>query len=170
RERVQIEQAIVGGGGIHFEIAGVDYHTERGMNRQRDAIDQAVGDGNGMNREGADFEAVAGANFAQVGFLQQAVLVEFVFDIRQREFRAPDRHFQLGKHPGQGADVVLVAVRENNRAYPLTILDQIRNVRNDDVDAEQLGFGEHHARVDDNDVIAPAYGHAVHAEFAEAAQ
>ena len=47
---------------------------------------------------------------------------------------------------------------------------QIGDVGNDDIDAEQFGFGEHQAGIDDDDVVSPADGHAVHAEFAEAAR
>ena len=50
------------------------------------------------------------------------------------------------------------------------ILKQVGDVGNDDVDAQQLGFREHEAGVDDDDVVTPANGHAVHAEFAETAQ
>ncbi len=34
----------------------------------------------------------------------------------------------------------------------------------------KFGFGEHQAGVDDDDVIAPAHGHAVHSELAQAAE
>ena len=47
---------------------------------------------------------------------------------------------------------------------------QIGDVGDDDVDAEQFGFGEHQAGVDDDDVVAPANGHAVHSELAQAAE
>ena len=52
----------------------------------------------------------------------------------------------------------------------LAILLQIGDVGNDQVDAEQFGFGEHHAGVDDDDVVAEAQRHHVHAEFAETAE
>ena len=52
----------------------------------------------------------------------------------------------------------------------LAVLDEIGDVGDDDVDAEQFGFGEHQSGIDDDDVVSPAHGHAVHAEFAEAAQ
>ena len=52
----------------------------------------------------------------------------------------------------------------------LAVFGQIGNVGNDDVHAQQLGFGEHQAGIDDDDVIAPAHGHAVHSELAETAQ
>ena len=66
--------------------------------------------------------------------------------------------------------MVLVAVREDNAANPLPVLDEIRNVRDHNVDAEQFRLGEHEARVDHNNVVPPANRHAVHTELAEAPQ
>ena len=169
-KRVQIEQMIVGGRGIDFEVASVNDYAERSVNREGDAIHQAVRHANGMNREHAGLEALAGAHLAQVGVFEQAVLVEFVFHIGQREFCAPHRHVEFGENPGQRADVVLVAVGEDDPANPLAILDEIGNIGNHDIDAEQFGFGEHQAGVDDNNIVAPANGHAVHTELAEAPQ
>jgi hypothetical protein len=63
--------------------------------------------------------------------------------------------------------VVFVAVRENDGANALAVLDEIGDVGDNDVDAEELGFREHEAGIDDDNVVAPAHGHAVHAEFAE---
>jgi hypothetical protein len=55
-------------------------------------------------------------------------------------------------------------------ANPLAVLDQVGDVGDDNVHAEQFGLGKHEAGVDDDDVVAPANGHAVHAEFAEPAE
>ena len=106
----------------------------------------------------------------QVGIIQQVMLVELVFDVGQRELSAPDRHIQLGKNPRQRADVVFMAVGQDNRAHLLAVFDQVRDVGNNDVHAQQFGFGEHQAGVDDDNVIAPAHGHAVHSELAQTAQ
>ena len=57
-----------------------------------------------------------GADFVQLGIVKQAVLFEFLADQREREFRAVDGHVQVAKNIRNGADVVLVAVREDNRA------------------------------------------------------
>ncbi len=72
--------------------------------------------------------------------------------------------------PWQPADMVLVAVGENDGAHVLAVLEQVAEIGDDDVDAEQFGFGEHQPGVDDDDVVAPANGHAIHAEFAEPAE
>ena len=167
---VQIEQAVVGGRGIDLEIAGMQHHAERRVDGERHAIDQAVRHLQGMNRERADLEALSGTDLAQVGVVEKLVLVELIFDVGQGELGAPDGNIQFAENPGQGADVVFVAVREHDAAHMLAILQQVRNVGDDDVDAQQLGFGKHEAGVDHDDVVAVADGHAVHTELAHPAQ
>jgi hypothetical protein len=49
----------------------------------------------------------------------------------------------------------------------MAILFEIGDVGNDEVDAEEFGFGEHHSGVDDDDGFADANRHHVHAKFAE---
>ena len=49
----------------------------------------------------------------------------------------------------------------------MAILFEIGDVGDDEVDAEKLGFGEHHSGVDDDNGVADAKRHHVHAEFAE---
>jgi hypothetical protein len=66
--------------------------------------------------------------------------------------------------------MVLVPVREDKRSYLFAILEQVADVWNDDVHTEQFGFGEHQPAINDDDVIAPADGHAIHAELAESAE
>ena len=140
------------------------------MNRQGDTIDQTVGHLHGMDRERAELESFSGTDFLQIGVIKKSVFFEFVFDVGEGEFRAIDRNVQFTENPWQGADVVFMSMSENDAAYLMTIFEQIGDIGNDDVDAEQFGFGEHQAGVDDDDVIALADGHAVHAELAHAAQ
>src|SRR5690348_13534776 len=102
-----------------------------------------------MDGEGSGLEAFIGAHLTQVGIVKQAVLVKFVFDIGQRELGTPDRNVEFGEHPGQRADVVFVAVGQDDAANALAILDEIRNVGDYDVDAKKFGFGEHESGVDD---------------------
>ncbi len=66
--------------------------------------------------------------------------------------------------------MVFVAVGEDDGANVSAVLFEVGDVRNDEVNAEELGFGKHHAGVDDEDVVAEPEGHHVHAEFAEAAE
>ncbi len=63
--------------------------------------------------------------------------------------------------------MILVAVRQHNRAHMLAMLLEIRNVGDDEVDSQQFGLREHHAGIDHDDVVAVAQRHHVHAELAE---
>ncbi len=71
------------------------------------------------------------------------------------------------KNVGKRANVIFVAVREHDGFDQMAILFEIGDVGNDEVDAEEFGFGEHHAGVDDDDGVAEARSHHVHSEFAE---
>src|SRR5580692_5818644 len=127
-------------------------------------------DMNGMNRERACFEPFSRTDLMQIGALEQSVLFQFVFQQGKSEFGAPYRYIEFGENPRQSANLILVAMGENDSAHPLPVFDEIGNVRNHDVHAQQLGLGEHQTRVDDDDVIAPAYRHAVHSELAQTAE
>ncbi len=63
-----------------------------------------------------------------------------------------------------------MAVRQQDGAQVLPVLLKVGDVRNDDVHAEQFGFGEHHARIDQDHVVARAEDEHVHAELAQSAE
>ena len=98
------------------------------------------------------------------------MLFQLAFNIGQGELSGVNRNIEFRQEPRQPADVVLVAVRQHDGANMLAILEQIAEVGNDNVDAQQLGFRKHQSGVDDDNVVAPANGHAIHAKFAESAQ
>src|ERR1700686_5713156 len=123
-----------------------------------------------MNGEWSNLEAFSGTDFAQVGVVEELVFVKLIFDVGQRELGRPNRNIQFAENPGQSADVGFVAVRQGDAAHMFAIFEQVRNVGDDDVDAQQLGFREHKPRVYHDDVVAEADGHAVHTELAHPAQ
>src|SRR5664279_686563 len=164
---MQVEEAVVRGGGIDLEVAGVEQGAERRVNGQRHAVHQAVRDLDGIDRERPDLKALAGSDLVEHGIVQLTMLFQFAFHIGQGEFGAVDRDVQLGEEPGQRSDVIFVAVGENNGAYMGAILDQVGDIGDNDVHTQQLGFREHESGVNDDNVVAPANGHAIHAEFAE---
>jgi hypothetical protein len=64
--------------------------------------------------------------------------------------------------------MVLVAVRKNQAAHHAGVLLQIAEIGRYDVYPEQFRFREHHARIDDNNVVAIPEGHGIHSKFAQA--
>ena len=119
---------------------------------------------------GPSVELVAGLDLVQLGRIEHLVLFQAPLDQRQREGGAVHRNVDLRQQKRHAADVVFVAVGQDQAADVLAVLLQIGEIGRDDIDAQQFGVGEHHPGVDDDDVVAVADGHAVHAELAQAAQ
>ena len=65
--------------------------------------------------------------------------------------------------------MIFVAMSKQDGANLIAIFEQVGNVGNNNVDSEQLRLGKHEAGIDDDDIVAPPQGHAVHAELAESA-
>ena len=113
------------------------------MDGECDAIDQAVGYADGVDGEDTDLETFSSSHLSQVGAVEQAMLIELVLDVRERELGAPDRNVQLREDPRQGSDMIFVTVGEDDSSDALTIFDEIGNVGYNDIDAQEFGFGEH---------------------------
>ena len=102
RRRREDRRAVVGRRRIDLEVAGVDDDAQRRVNRQCDAIHQAVRHLNRDDGERPDLEAFVWACISvQHRVIEQAVLFQLAFDIGERELGAVDRHVQLRQHPGQ---------------------------------------------------------------------
>ena len=98
------------------------------------------------------------------------MLLELVFHESHREAAAVNRNVQVGKDERKRANMVFVAVRQEDGFDFALVFEQVADVGDDDVDAEQFVVGEHHAGIDDDDGSAAAERHHVHAKFAESAQ
>src|SRR6267142_986186 len=155
---------------VNLEIAGVNDDAKWSAHGKRDAVNRAVRDGDEFDFVWTDFNAAARNDFAQRGGIQQAGFFEALFDQRECETRAKDRNIEIAKDVRKRADVIFVSVGENDGADEMTILLEVGDVRNDKVNAEELGFREHHTGVYDDDVVAEAKRHHVHAKFAETAE
>ena len=167
-EGVEVEGLGVGRREIDLEVAGVDDGADGSVDGEGHAVHQRVGDADGHDGERPNGEAASGKNLDQLGVFEQAVLFELALDESQSELGAVDGDVELGEDPGQAADVVLVAVGEDDGANFFAIFRQVADVGDDDVDAKELFFGEHQAGIDDDDVILPPEGQAIHTELTQA--
>src|SRR5690242_18867727 len=164
---MQIKSRTIDGRLINLEISSVNDDAQRSSNRERDAIQSAVCYRNKFNFVRADLDEAAGHDFAQrCGFKEPCFFQPF-FHQRQRKTRSVNRYIQITKNVRQRANVVFMPVSQHNRTNLRSVLFQIGNVRNDQVDAQKFGFGEHHAGINDDDVVTELQHHHVHAEFAE---
>src|SRR5580765_4808332 len=80
---VQVEEFVIGGSGVDFEITSMDDDTEWAVDGERDAIDETVRDLDGMNCESSKLDAFVGTHLTKIGVVEQTVFIEFVFDVRK---------------------------------------------------------------------------------------
>jgi hypothetical protein len=148
----------------------VNDDPERRRDRQGDGANNRVGDVDEFDLKRSDIDDLLRLDLDEPGLLLQVVLLQPAVDQSERKGGAVDRNVDLGKEVRDGADVVFVAVREDDRPDVLLQFLEVRQVGHDQVDAEQLGVGEHHPAVDDQDVVGVPDGRHVHAELAQSAQ
>ncbi len=94
----------------------------------------------------------------------ELVLVELRADHPDRQLAAVDHRgrAELAQNVGQGADVVLVPVGEDDRLDVVHPVAQVGEVGKDEVDPEHLGGREHQAGVDDDDAACVLdHGHVL---------
>jgi hypothetical protein len=63
-----------------------------------------------------------------------------------------------------------MAMRQDYGTDFVPVFQQIGEIRDYQVDAQQIIPGKHESRVDDNNIVVVANRHYVHAEFAQPAQ
>ena len=169
RQTVEVDVLAVEGRLVDLEIARMEERPGWRVQRDRDAVRHAVRDADELDVGRADRHAVSRLYRHEPIAGVDAVLGELWGGKGQREGRAVDASPDVGPHIGNRADMVLVPVRQHERVHPTDLL-QVRQVRNDQVDAEQVGLGEHHARIDEQARTRARNRHHVHAELAQAPQ
>ena len=98
------------------------------------------------------------------------MLVELRLGEGERQAAGVDRHVELPQDERQGAEVVLVAVRDDEAEHVVAALEQVADVGQHEVDAEHVVAREREPAVDDDDLAAVLHGGHVLADLAEAAE
>ena len=160
---------------LDLEVTGVDHSADRGVDGQPDCVGDAVSDRDCLDPERADLEAVADPHLAQIGLPKHPMLPQSVLGQAKCERGAVDgrRGTALEKafgKKGKGADVVLVAVGEDECENLSALGQQVGDVRDHEVDTRHVVVGEHEPGVDDQDLALPLQRPHVQADLAEAAE
>ena len=143
----------VDGGKVDLEIA----REHNGARRAGDGNGHRTGNGvvymQKAHGKAAQAQHVAGLDHVE-GHTGDAVLLELEIHQRQRQLCAVQRHGNLAQHIGRGADMVLVAVGKQHAADPLAVFDQIRYIRNHQVNAQHVFLGENGTAVHHQHIFA----------------
>ena len=166
----QVDDLPVNGGGVDLEVAGVD----DGAHLSVDGESHGVGDGmvhmDELHGELACPDALARLYGDELGGFHQLVLLQLQLDETGGEAGAVDGHVDLFEHIGDGADVVLVAVGDEQAPDPGFVLDEIRHIGDHAVDAVHVITGEGHTTVHHDDLAAVFIGGHVLADLVETAK
>ena len=169
-QRMQVEFLSIQGSRIDFEVTGMDDCAGRCLYRERKCIDDRVRHMEELHRETAGTDLLLCFDRVKLGFTNQTVLFELVLDQRHREARAVHRNIQVWKNERECADMVFVAVCEKNSFNFALVLEKVRDVGNDNVDAQQFLVGKHDARIHHDDRSVAPERHHVHTKFAKPAK
>ena len=154
---------------VELEIARMDDHADGGLDRQPNCIGDGVVDTNKTDAEAADVDDIPRHHRVQIARIN-AVFLETPFENPERQTRPVDGYGNLLHHIGQCPDMILVPVRQNNRLDLIPVLDQIGNIRNDEVDAEHILLREHEPGVHNENLIIHADGSHVLSDLAKTAK
>jgi hypothetical protein len=151
---VEVGQLAVDRGVIELEVAGVDDDSDRCPDRDAHRVGDRMADAERQHGEWPDRHLVPGLERDQ-RVVVELVLPDLVAEQAAGERGRIDGHAgELGQDVRQTAHVVLVSVRDEERANTLATLLEVRDVGHDEVDAEHLLVREHEPAVDDHDVVA----------------
>ena len=133
-------------------------------------IASATASGIECHGEAAEPEARARLFGKDLRIVQQIVFLQLELDERGGERRGVQRHVELPEHIGDGADVVLVAVGEDDAPHAALVGLEIADIGEDAVDAVHILVREAHPAVDHDDIAAELIGGHVLADLAETAE
>ena len=152
RQARDVGGATVDRGLVELVVAGQEDRPELGREDDSARVGDRVREVDHLHLERPEPDHLARRQVLQrrVGEL---VLVELGADHRDRQHPAVDDRgiADLAQHIGQGADVVLVAMGEDDRLDVVDPVAEVGEVGQDEVDAEHLRGREHQPGVDDDD-------------------
>jgi hypothetical protein len=153
----------------HLEIAAQQDDADRRLDGEGEAVDDAVGDADGVHAEGAGLDGLTRGEQPEVGL--HPALAQSAAHEAEGEPAAVDGGVRRRLHrEGERADVVLVPVGEDDRAHGAASFREVLEVGYDGVDARHLRGGEAHARVHEQALRLPLEDERIEAELAEPAQ
>ena len=166
----QVHHPALNGGGVNFKVAGVDTNACRTLDGEGHRIRNGVVHMDKLHAEPPRLDQISRLTGNELGLAQQAVLLQLQFDEPSGHAGSVDGGVHRPQDIGQGPNVVLVAVGDEDTANLVLIFDKIGHVRDDHVDAVHIVIGEPHAAVHHDNVAAILVYSKVLSDFIEAAQ
>ena len=147
------------------------HQANRGTDRQADTIDNGVRGAEGFNFKGEESNFPARLHFNHRNPVVQLKLFQFVAQQAESQPGAVDVRFAESlPEKGDGADVILVTVSQKQADDIFSAFLKRRNVRQDQINPQHIGFRKHQSAVDQQDLVGIFQSHHVQADFTESAE
>ncbi len=160
---------------IDLPVAGMQHDAGRRADRERVRFRNRMRDVDEFDRERAERQMPAKRHDVDRNLRRAGLGQPLGLEQGGRERRGVERHVEPRPQIDQRAHMILVAVGEDQADDVFALLDQIADVRQDEIDAGQMLLGrERHAAIDDEPLPAPPVAEAVdreiHPDLADAAE
>ena len=157
-------------GVIDLEVAGLDDGARRAVDGEGHGVRDGVVHMDRLHREAAQLDLLSGGDLHELGLARKAEFLQLVADEAAGQAGTVDGQVELLQQVGDAADVVLVAVGDEQTLDLILVLHHKGEVRDDHIHAEHLAVREHQTAVhDDHIAVALVDGHVL-ADFAQTAQ
>ena len=169
-EGAQVGDPVVQRELVHLEVAGVQDQAGAGADRDGERVGDGVVDGHELEVERAERDPVALLDDV-VDRLLEPVLAQLAAEQGEGQLRADERDVAaLAEEVRRGADVVLVAVGEDQRLDLVELVADRVEVGEDQVDTGVVVLGEEDAAVDDQQAVVVLEDGHVATDLAEPAE
>ena len=148
---------------VDLEVAAREHHAGRGLDGEGEAVEHTVGHLNGVDAKRTRLDRRSRSEGAQIRV--HAAIGEALAREAEGQAAAVDRRGCRSKREGEGANVVLVPVGEQDRAQLVAALGEVVEVGNDRLDPRELGIRKQETGVDQQKVLVPLDDHRVQAEL-----
>ena len=155
---------------VKLPVAGVEHTAIRRVDQQRVAFGNRMRHRHEGDAERAHLEPLARLDDAQRHLVGNALLLQLAADQARGEGRGIDRHVEIEREIGQRADMVFMAVRDDDAGKAVELILDEAKIGQDHVDAGIIGIGEGHAAIDHHPLALTAIEVDVHADLARAAE
>ena len=125
----QVDDLPVDGSGVDLEVSGVNHGAHAGMDGEGHGVGDGVVHMDELHLELAGLHGLACLHRHQLGAVQQPVLLELQLDESGGEAGAVNGHVDLLEHIGDGPDVILVAMGDEQAPQPGLVFHQIATHR-----------------------------------------
>ena len=155
---------------IDLKVAGHDHGTHRRLDGKGHRVGNGVVDVDEFHGKAAGLDDVAGLVGDELGLGHHVMLLQLELDEAQRQRRGVDGGVDRLQNVGQGADVVLMAVGDEEAAQLLLVFRKIGNVGNDQVNAVHIVLREAEAAVHHDHILSVLQDGHVLSDLIQAAQ